>query len=141
MEKIAATPKLNLSAIKAGRIPVGTSARQNAIADLKRERLAYENEQKRLANDHAELENRELSDRLSQRKSYARWTFVLVAVWMTCVLGLLIVQGLGGFSNRLTEKVLMVAVGSTTINVLGMLAIILHGVYPDAAKTVAGGAR
>ena len=51
----------------------------------------------------------------------------MVAVWITAMYVLLLCQGIGWM--HLGEKVLIAAVGSTTINVLGMLAIVLHGLF------------
>jgi hypothetical protein len=100
----------------------------------KKEARSYDIARKGHANVRAELENRELSDKLGQRQLYAKWTFCLVAVWMTLMLVILLIQGFGGFHKNLSEKVLMVAIGSTTVNVLGMLAIILHGLFPNSKK-------
>lgn len=58
----------------------------------------------------------------------------MVGSWLTIVLLLILLQGIGLFGQHLSDKVLAVAVGSTTLNVLGMLAIILHGLYPESRK-------
>lgn len=78
---------------------------------------------------------RDAQSQRGQRRQYARRTFWLVSTWITIVLLLLLFEGFGSvypyFHFHLSDKVLMVAVGSTTVNILGMLAIVLHGLFRD----------
>jgi hypothetical protein len=77
-----------------------------------------EEEQKRI-----DLEGKKEDQK--QRRSLGKRIFVLVCVWLLAILGLLLLQGFGtniGFS--LPTSVLLATIGSTTVNILGLLFLV-----------------
>jgi hypothetical protein len=91
-----------------------------------------------LENDRVRLELEERKEHLGRGRIYARRTFRLVAGWIYIVLALLLMQGFGSsyryFRFHLSDTVLSIAIGSTTVNVIGMLIIVLKGIFPPPKK-------
>jgi hypothetical protein len=71
--------------------------------------------------------------RQEQQKVYAEKTFQFVFGWIYMVVLLLVLDGFGSeyryFRFHLSDHVLEVALGSTTLNVIGLLVIVLKGIF------------
>jgi hypothetical protein len=69
---------------------------------------------------------------ISERKTYANRIFRLLCFWLAGMAGLLVFQGaLSGFGwFNLSEKVLLAAIGGTTINVIGIFLVVANYLFP-----------
>lgn len=66
----------------------------------------------------------------AERKKYAQRIFWLVAIWITAILVILLLAGFGaGGLFLLSEKVLLAAIGSTTVNILGVFFIVVRYLF------------
>lgn len=91
---------------------------------------SYEEEKKSLENERLKAEIEDLVQDRDQRKTYANRLFWLVAVWLV-VIGLIVL--LHGFSHvpfTLSGTVLTTLIGSTTVSVLGLFAIVVNYLFP-----------
>ena len=67
---------------------------------------------------------------ISERKRYAFYFFVLSCVWVLFIGALLFFEGFGGrLGFRLSDPVLLAAIGSTTANILGILYVVAHYLF------------
>jgi hypothetical protein len=55
----------------------------------------------------------------------------MVASWIVAVFVLLSLQGFSFYGFKLSDNVLLAAIGSTTANVIGMLLIVLKNLFPS----------
>lgn len=76
------------------------------------------------------LKNKRYESDTADRKWLAEWATTLVSIWLFFVL--IILMG-NNYSLHLSDSVLNVLLGTTTINVLGLMAIVLRGHF-NAAK-------
>jgi hypothetical protein len=58
------------------------------------------------------------------RRQLAEWATAVVSVWLFLVLTILSLN-----DGRLSDNVLMTLLGTTTLNVLGLMAIVLRGLF------------
>ncbi len=65
-----------------------------------------------------------------QRKAYARRLYWLVVVWLVVVGAILIVQGFAYLDFKLPVEGLTTLIGSTTISVIGLFAIVANYLFP-----------
>jgi hypothetical protein len=80
---------------------------------------------------NAELESYQQDTK--ERKTYARGFFILSCVWIVVICGLLALQGFGSCGKlqfKLSEPVILAAIGSTTVNILGILYIVANYLFP-----------
>lgn len=66
----------------------------------------------------------------TQRKEYADRIFCLIKWWLVAILTILVLHGFAektGF--KLSDKVLITLIGGTTINVLGIFAIVANYIF------------
>jgi hypothetical protein len=88
--------------------------------------VALDSEQARLLEDQRHRQGRQ--------NLYAEKTFRFVFGWIYLVVILLFCDGFGSgypyFHFHLADQVLEVALGSTTLNVIGLLVIVLKGIFP-----------
>jgi hypothetical protein len=76
---------------------------------------------------------RSLKQDIEERKTYARRIFGLICSWVAGLFLLLAAQGLGQWwwlKFSLPHPVLLAAIGSTTVNVLGLFYIVAHYLFP-----------
>jgi hypothetical protein len=66
---------------------------------------------------------------IDAKKRYARRTFYLVSSWIVAVFLLLVAQGFSIYGFKLSDNVLLGAIGSTTANVIEMLLIVLRHTF------------
>lgn len=65
-----------------------------------------------------------------QRKTYSKCLFWLICVWMGLILLIVFLHGFEGIPFRLTQTELVTLIGSTTINVIGLFAIVARYLFP-----------
>lgn len=85
--------------------------------------------------DYCEKELKELevqgkAQDISMRKEYADKTFALVCIYMVCVF-LLIFLACSPATFNMGDNVMMVLLGTTTINVIGLFAIVMKNLFPN----------
>jgi hypothetical protein len=78
---------------------------------------------------------RSLEQDISERKKYARHFFVLACCWLAAITVVILLQGFGSFwfgqmPFKLTDPVLLAVIGSTTVNVLGILYVVANYLFP-----------
>lgn len=66
----------------------------------------------------------------NERKAYAKRIFYLVCVWLIAVLLILVAVGFSWHSFVLSDKVLLALIGGTSVNVLGLFAIVANYLFP-----------
>lgn len=91
---------------------------------------SHEAEKKSLAIKRLQAKIADLDQDRDQRRTYANRLFWLVAVWLV-VIGLIVL--LHGFSHvpfTLSGAVLTTLIGSTTVSVLGLFAIVANYLFP-----------
>jgi hypothetical protein len=89
----------------------------------------------RLSKDFLEEELKKLEIKskeqdISMRKEYANKTFSLVCLYMIFVF-LLIILACSTAVFNMSDNVLMVLLGTTTINVIGLFAIVMKNLFPN----------
>lgn len=62
------------------------------------------------------------------RKIFSNWVIWLDSIYLAIILAVVILYGLGLFSN-MNSTVMVTLLGTTTANVLGLAAIILNGLF------------
>ncbi len=69
----------------------------------------------------------------AQRKTYAKYVFILVCAWITAIYLLLLCQVFGPAMisqyKPLSDKVLITLISSTTVNLIGTLIIVLKYIF------------
>jgi len=92
--------------------------------DIDSDDLAIQKELKR-------LEAKRYSSDTSYRRWLAKWTAIVVSIWLTAVLLILLFN-----ENHihLANNVLMVLLGTTTLNVLGLSYIVLRGHFQAGGR-------
>ena len=66
----------------------------------------------------------------SARKEYAKKIFGLTCIWVAAIYLLLLFQGFEYYGFKLSEKVLLAAIGSTTANIVGVFLIVTRYFFP-----------
>jgi uncharacterized membrane protein YhaH (DUF805 family) len=67
----------------------------------------------------------------TERKKYAGRIFWVCAAWVTAIFLLLVLNGFGtAISFKLSDSVLLAAIGSTTANILGIFYIVARYLFP-----------
>ena len=73
-----------------------------------------------------------LQQDIQERKKYAHRIFCLICSWLSAIFLLLILQGFGPHSRfKLSDSIVLAAIGSTTVNVLGIFYIVTHYLFPQ----------
>jgi len=87
-----------------------------------------------------EAELRGIHQDLDERKKYAKSIFILICCWLAAMFIILLLQGFGAapvfghYAFRLTDAVVLAAIGSTTVNVLGIFIIVINYLFPKREK-------
>ncbi len=90
------------------------------------------------------LESEELKARIAKlnqdiklRKKYSGKLYWLISIWLIAIFALLLLQGFLGRTDvfMLSDKVLITIIGGTTINVLGLFAIVANYIFPKENVT------
>ena len=96
--------------------------------DLVEHKLQYEV-------DSLRQQLQESVDTHNLRIGYANKIFWLVCIWLACVIVGVLLAGFHAFGFSLSDKVLMTFIASTTINVLGLFAIVAKWMFQQNGKT------
>jgi hypothetical protein len=86
-----------------------------------------------LQKEHAKAILRGLKQDIDERKKYAKYFFVLACFWLAAITILLVLQGFGSLwpiPFKLADNVLLAVIGSTTVNVLGILYVVANYLFP-----------
>lgn len=88
-------------------------------------------EQEDLERQKVEVLLRSEEQDISERKKYAWYFFLLSSGWVAVISVLLFLEGFGGhFAFRLSDSVLLAAIGSTTANILGIIYVVANYLFP-----------
>lgn len=66
----------------------------------------------------------------SERKRYAERFFWLSCGWIVIITLILVLEGFGICKFKLSDAVVLATIGSTTINILGILYIVANYLFP-----------
>ena len=77
-----------------------------------------------------ELVVEQLGQDIKERKKYADRIFALISIWLTTTMLIVLCQGDTNNNFSLSDKVLMTLLGGTTLNVLGLFAIVANYLFP-----------
>ena len=85
-----------------------------------------------LDNQHKKAQLEDVKQDTEERKKYAFWFFLLACVWITIVTVLLLLQGFGlrSWEFKLSDPVMLAVIGSTTVNILGILYVVANYLFP-----------
>lgn len=75
------------------------------------------------------LRNQQLAQDLEMRKGYARCLFLVLCAWLLFIVGLLVFQGFGWYDFSLSDSVLIAALGTTTVNVIGLFVLVARYLF------------
>jgi hypothetical protein len=78
----------------------------------------------------------QIDDIVKERKSYAHKIYCLVVGWLAAVGALLLFSGWNAGGFFLDSKVLLALIGGTTINVLGIFAIVTKFLFPAGGASI-----
>ncbi|MCB1976379.1 MAG: hypothetical protein KDE66_05125 [Nitrosomonas sp.] len=82
-----------------------------------------------------EQQLQENKDNHSLRTKYANKIFWLVCVWLGCVISAVLLAGFELYGFKLSDKVLMTFIATTTLNVLGLFAIVAKWMFQQNNKS------
>ncbi|MEM7584590.1 MAG: hypothetical protein AAF560_14465 [Acidobacteriota bacterium] len=89
----------------------------------------YLDEESDYTRQKQELELSEIQSDLEHRKTYSKRIFILVAIWMFAIFGLIVADGLAWIN--ISDGVLISLIGGTTLNVIGLFAIVARYFFPN----------
>jgi hypothetical protein len=92
-------------------------------------------EEEDLEKQHTKALLQGLLQDINERKKYAKCFFILACCWLGAITGLLLLHGFGSFwfgrmPFKLPDSVLLAVIGSTTVNVLGILYVVANYLFP-----------
>jgi hypothetical protein len=92
-----------------------------------------------LDNQRRKVEVEGLRQDTAERKMYARHFFILSCAWICIITAILLLQGFGSFwygrfPFKLSEPVVLAVIGSTTVNILGILYVVANYLFPNVKK-------
>ena len=103
-----------------------TATALNAVSDEPDDCTTLE--QFELLQKKAELDS--FKSDTTARKDYAKKIFGLTCLWILGVYCLLLFQGFGYKSFRLSDSVILAAIGTTTANIIGVFLIVTRYFFP-----------
>lgn len=81
-----------------------------------------------------EQQLQENKDNHNLRTKYANKIFWLVCIWLGCVIIAVLLVGFELYGFKLSDKVLMTFIATTTLNVLGLFAIVAKWMFQQNNK-------
>lgn len=85
---------------------------------------AYLEHQKALIQLQSEFQD------IQERKKYALWIVVLACMWVCLIAVLLFFEGFGSsLGFKISDRVLLAAIGSTTANIVGILYVVANYLF------------
>ena len=93
-------------------------------------------ELKSLGSEELKARVAKLNQDIKLRKKYSGKLYFLVSIWLAAIFLLLLLQGFVGVHGyfALSDKVLITIIGGTTINVLGLFAIVANYIFPKESS-------
>jgi hypothetical protein len=115
--------------------PPESTANPTSLAECQLEEARINLEAARIRNTLSILANQAIGQDTDERKKYAKRFLWLACAWVVVVAFLLIIQGFctqgcRGFVFRLSDSVLLAAIGSTTANIVGILYVVANYLFP-----------
>jgi len=117
-------PELNLESINASQM--------EAVPETPDPKTA--GEENAIAQDHKRAEVESYRQDTKERKKYARNIFILTCLWVIGVYVLLLLQGFRYHDFRLSDSIVLAAIGSTTANIVGVFLIVTRYFFPKKIK-------
>ena len=87
-----------------------------------------------LQNERFRSETSGQKQNITERKKYAQLFFCLSCAWLVGITGILMLQGFGSRGKvpfELSDSIVLTMIGSTTVNVLGILYIVAKYLFPN----------
>lgn len=93
-------------------------------------------EVKTLESEERKARLAKLNQDLELRGQYSEKLYKLIMFWLIAIFLLLMIQGFAGVGGyfAISDKVLITIIGGTTINVLGLFAIVANYIFPKEAS-------
>jgi hypothetical protein len=80
--------------------------------------------------EHRKLLLKQLGQNIEERRIYSGRVF-RICVWWVCGIFLILIADGIGFHFHLADSVLLMAIGSTTANILGLFYIVVRYLFPS----------
>jgi hypothetical protein len=89
-------------------------------------------EEEQLALEAMQLDNESKKQDIKARRKYAKRIFSLTKWWLVVVASLVVLDGFGSVYGffKIEDNVLVTMLGGTTINILGLFAIVATYLFP-----------
>ena len=87
-------------------------------------------EDRDLENQKKKIALHSLDQDIEERKKYAKLFFRLSCLWMGTITVLVLLYGWRVYGFWLPDKIVLALIGSTTLNVLGILYVVAHYLFP-----------
>ena len=98
--------------------------------DLLYEQILYPTNKR----DRADILLGGLSDYIAMRRRYGYWILILTSLWIIAVLVVVFMQGFSVKGFVLPDSVLMLLLGTTTANIIGLFIIVANYLFPKNAR-------
>lgn len=92
------------------------------------ESASLELEAKRENIRRVQIENNASDSDITTKRRYGIWLLGIIALWLASVLAIISFTGAGTF--KLSDKILLTLIGSTTANLVGLLYIVVSHLFP-----------
>ena len=79
---------------------------------------------------HNKLVLQDHSQNIKLRKEFATKIYWLVIGWVAAILAILILEGFRICNFSLTNSVMLALIGSSTLNIVGLLYVVTHYLFP-----------
>jgi len=76
------------------------------------------------------LQNERLKQDTTERKILSHWVMSVVSIWLLLVIMVVIFNGTCVI--KISDAVVCVLLGTTTLNILGLAYIVLKGLFPES---------
>jgi hypothetical protein len=108
---------------------MASSDKEEAVSVVFGEKQFYENEALKLSNEKLRLENLNLSQNISLRRTFGSWTFILVALWLYGTMELIF--GVATNIAHLSDPVMIALITTSLATVVGLLWLVLAYLFPQ----------
>jgi hypothetical protein len=106
--------------------PPESTGNPTSLAECQLEEARINLDAARIRNTLSILANQAIGQDTDERKKYAKRFLWLACAWVVVVA----TQGCRGFAFRLSDSVLLAAIGSTTANIVGILYVVANYLFP-----------
>lgn len=87
-------------------------------------------EERDLKNQKTKTVVRSYSQNIKERKKYAKLFFILACSWLLLIIGIVVLDGFHFQGFNLSDRVTLTLIGSTTVNLLGILYAVANYLFP-----------